>query len=713
MEQPHIPILKVFDDLKFNLGKRTLVDFIKGDLNQTIERNSLDELNSYGCLYMIQKGEITALIDDLLKNNFLELATVGTGFQVIKRTSKGVKEIFSKQHIPKIDQTKVSKFKFKYEESKITKEDEKLFSAFSFFLDDFNQEQKKAIISSSKNVLCIAGAGSGKTTVLTKRIDFLTKFRSVKQEKILAITFTRKAKQEMELRLNTLGIENISVETFNSFCEKVLKKYGDKIYDKQVRVAQYKDKIATVSSALKGLGVPFETFYDDYFNKRQLREKSKDDLFFIFVNDIFTVIDYFKNLEQEITPFYENATKSTEKRVSKIVCDVARIVEKSLSKLGLRDFSDQVIDCLKLYRQFPNLIPEFDHVLVDEYQDVNLIQVEFLKVLKSKNLFVVGDPRQAIYGWRGSEIKFIMDFPSEFKETEVIFLKKNYRSDKKIVDFTNASIKEFGLAKMEAHKPQSLENNIFLIEQDSELLERRFVLEAIKNSKNPRNEIFVLARTNKVLESYADFFSKNGVAYTIKSEEEYKNGEPKENEVVLATVHSIKGMEAEEVYLVSCNSLSFPNKVADNFVFSLMKQGDDYDKLSEELRLFYVALTRAKSKLVITYTGNHSKFVTNEMLNELIFKQKNKTLFDYGSKYESKKIDSGNGTVLRNMIKNWRNDKANQTGLPTYMILSNSAVEDLAKLRPQSKAEMYQVNGIGEMKIAKYGDELIRLINGG
>jgi len=712
MEQPHIPILKIFDDLKFNLGKRTLIDYVKGDVNPTIERNSLDEINSYGCLYMLQKGEIVAVIEDLLKNGYLDLSTVGTGFQVVIRTPKGLKEIFSKEFFPKLDDTSVSEFKFNFEEVKVTEEDKIFFRAFSFFLDEFNDEQKKAIISSSENVLCIAGAGSGKTTVLTKRIEFLTKFRSADTQKILAITFTRKAKQEMESRLASLGLSEICVETFNSFCEKVLKKHGDKIYDKNVRVATFRDRISCVTFALKKLGVSFDTFYDDYFNKRQLREKSKDDLFFIFVNDIFTVIDYYKNLENEIEPFYESALKSVEKRVAKIVCDVARLVEKNLKSLGLRDFSDQVIDCLKLYRNFPNLVSEFDHVLVDEFQDVNLIQVELLKILNGKNLFVVGDPRQAIYGWRGSEIRYIMEFPKNFEGTEVIFLKKNYRSDRRIVDFTNLSIIEFGLGNMESAKLESDKDSIFLIEQDTELLERRFVLEAIKNSKSPRNEIFVLARTNRVLQGYADFFKQNNVRYTIKSEEEYKTGEPKEDEVVLATVHSIKGMEAEEVFLVSCNSLSFPNKVVDNFVFSLIKKGDDYDKFSEELRLFYVALTRAKSKLVITYTGNPSKFITNDMLSQLVFKQKNKSLFDYGSKYQAKNVDSGNSTVLKNMLKNWRGGKVNETGLPSYMIISNNAIEDLVRLRPESKAEMYQVNGLGEKKIEKYGDELLCIING-
>ncbi len=715
MEKPHLPLLKAFDDLQFNLGKKTLVDFIKGDENPTIDRNNLDELNSYGCLYMIDRQTIFALIEDLIKHKFLEINTVGTGFQVVKRTSLGVKEIFAKNHVPNLESTqnngKISKFKFEFPESKITQTDEKLFSAFGFFLDKFNPKQKKTIITQAKNVLCIAGAGSGKTTVLTKRIEFLTKFKSVPTKDILAITFTRKAKQEMESRLYELGIDDVCVETFNSYCEKKLKQYGNRIYDKDVKVIEYKNKIALVSSALKKLGKSFDTFYDDYFNKRQLREKSRDELFFIFVNDVFSVIDYYKNIEMEIQPFHDRISKPVEKRVAQIMFDVAGDVQKNLKLKGVRDFSDQVIDCLKLFRLFPDLIPEYEHVLVDEFQDVNLIQNEFIKLLTPKNLFVVGDPRQAIYGWRGSEIKFILDFPKTFPKTEVIFLETNYRSEKNIVSIANQSIKEFGLPDMKAFNDTD-KQNIYLIEQDNEKLEKTFVIGAIKSSKNPKNEIFVLARTNRVLENYAQDFKKAGIPYTIKSEEEYKSGEPKENEIVLATIHSIKGMEAKEVYIVSCNSLSFPNKVVDNFVFSAMKEGDDYDKLSEELRLFYVAITRAKEKLVISYTGNPSKFITDEMKTNIIIKQKNKNLFDFGNKYVPKNLDTSNNSVLINMLKDWRADKAKSLGLPAYMIISNQALEDLAIIKPSNKAEMVQAKGMGEMKIAKYGDELLKVIRG-
>ena len=136
MKQPHIPLLKAFDELKFNLGKKTLVDFLKGDENPTIDRNNLDELNSYGCLYMIDRTTIFGLIDDLIKNNFLEINTVGTGFQVIKRTSLGVKEIYSKNYTPNLENlnhnqnSKVSKFNFKSQKRSVSSGLNILFKSF-------------------------------------------------------------------------------------------------------------------------------------------------------------------------------------------------------------------------------------------------------------------------------------------------------------------------------------------------------------------------------------------------------------------------------------------------------------------------------------------------------------------------------------------------------------------------------------------------------
>ena len=270
MSQKHLPILSLFDDLKFNLGFKTLVDYIKGDLNPTIERNNLDELNSYGCLFMIERRDIMNILNLLVKEQYLEKQVVGGGFEVIARTSKGTKEIFDKKFkIGNLEDNSTGvniKKKFKsFDKTIITAQDKQLFLAFNFFLEKFNDEQKKAIISNSKSVLCVAGAGSGKTTVLTKRIEFLKKFRGVKEEEVLAITFTKKAKEEMQERLNSLDLRSVNVQTFNSFCERILRKYGNQ----DTRVAKFGDKIKLVKKVMSGKGIRFENIIQRIFCQSQ------------------------------------------------------------------------------------------------------------------------------------------------------------------------------------------------------------------------------------------------------------------------------------------------------------------------------------------------------------------------------------------------------------------------------------------------------------
>ena len=676
---------------------------------------------------MLKEEEILEILNQLIEKNYLQIQEIIGGFKVVAITLKGKKEIFEKNF--KLNNKKIIKNKNELnfnegdifsKETEITEEDKIKFKEFDFFLNKFNPEQKKAIISNSKNILTIAGAGSGKTTVLTKRIEFLCKFKSIKEDKVLAITFTRKAKNEMAKRIEKIGLKNIKIETFNSFCEKELKKKGNLIYDKRTRVAKYSDKIAIVKWAFEKLNFRFETIIEEYFNRRQIKEKSNEELFFLFVNDLFSIIDYYKNLDENLKVFYENEKNYKKRNLAKMMYNLTELIQEELKKRGLRDFSDQVIDTLKLYSKNPETIPKFDYILIDEYQDLNFVQFKLIKKLNAKSIFAVGDPRQAIYGWRGSNIKYILNFKKEFENTEIILLKKNYRSTEEIVEICNQVIKPMNLIDLISSKKLKEKGNhsksVFLQKFDSENLERIFIMEAIKNSKNKRNNIFVLARTNKILQNLSEVFLQNGIDFVIKSEEEFKSfKEPNENQVILATVHSIKGMEAEEVYVVSANSLSYPNKVQDNFVLELIKKENNYNKFDEELRLFYVAISRAKTKLVITYTGNLTKFITEEILSSLNLVKKTHSLFDFGNSHNIKNEKNKNtdSKILINMLKDWRTEKAKRNGdLPLYMIISNKAIEELAKYKPSSKAELFSINGLGPTKIMKYGEELLKIISG-
>ncbi|MCA9486423.1 MAG: UvrD-helicase domain-containing protein [Nanoarchaeota archaeon] len=721
MKQAHIPILLAFDDLRFHLGKKTLADFLKGDPHPTITRNRLDELNAYGCLYMLDKQMILDLLDLLVQQGFLKNETVKGGFQVLTRTPKGLKEQFSKEFVPKLSSNK-DRFALDilHEKTTITEEDKTLFATFDFFLSSFNDEQKKAILSRSKRLLCIAGAGSGKTTVLTKRIEFLVRFSGAKQEKILAITFSRKARDEMKERLDALGMDRVRVETFNSFCEQFLRRHEAAVFEMEKKILSFNDKIMLVKSFFEKKSYDLALFADTYFSKKALSEKSSDELFFSFVYDVFSLLDHYKSIGAEIEEFYEKETDSAKKRVAKMMYECLLFVLAEMKKRRFRDFSDQIHEALSIMKQREDLIPSYEYLFVDEFQDVNAMQVELIHTLNPNFLFAVGDPRQAIYGWRGADISFILDFAKKFEDVEVVQLQNNYRSSKVVVDVCNSLISPLGLVDLSsASAPKENEHEdkgVFFFEQSSEQVERIFVASAIQKSLRERNEIFVLARTHRILENFAETFDSFGIRYIIKQEQLEKDFVQEEGKILLGTVHSVKGMEAEEVFVVGVNGLSFPNKVQDNFVFALAKDMSGYDKEAEELRLLYVALSRAKEKLVITYTGSPSPFLNSSVLSKALVAKKSAdtSLFSHGigNSNKNSSLDPSNSSVLRLRLKEWRAQVASERGIPSYMVLSNSALDSLLRTMPQRKEELVQVKGIGEQKILRYGDELIRILHG-
>jgi len=254
-------------------------------------------------------------------------------------------------------------FNFKEIKTEITDEDRLHFKKFEVFLSKFNDEQKKSIICTNKHVLCIAGAGSGKTTVLTKRVEFLVKNHLVDPKKILAITFTRKARQEMIKRLSKAGnLDQAIVETFNSFCEKSLRTHNNFLYDKPIRVVSYKDKVVMINKALSKLNTVtykdkvvminkalsklntnIQNAINVYFSDSQIKGKTDEQLANIFRNDCFFIRDYFKFKNRKVVESSFETSKSEHKKSVKLVIGVCNYIEAHMKRYGLRDFADQLI----------------------------------------------------------------------------------------------------------------------------------------------------------------------------------------------------------------------------------------------------------------------------------------------------------------------------------------------------------------------------------
>jgi len=650
----HLFILNAIKELPFPVGKKFLSDFLQGAETESIKRHRLNKLDSFGTM-AYEDQELRGLIDSCMFDGLIkQTQKSGTYFKVINITEKGEQELIN----PQKRDTKVEK-------TEITDEDKHVFETLDFFLDYYDDEQKKAIITNKRSVLCVAGAGSGKTSVLTKRIEFLMKFRSA--EKILAITFTRKAREEMQSRLALLGV-SADVETFNSFCEKLLRK-NEHLKEKGI-IISYKEKIQFVKEALENKGLTFDSAINLYFTASQKKNKGKDVLLRTLVNDCYSILDQYKNNGEVLQDF------TNEEPITQIIYDVCKFVEEKMKENKRRDFSDQLIDCKSLFEQFPEVIPQYEHILVDEFQDVNKVQMEILKMLKPENLFCVGDPRQAIYGWRGARLEYITNFNEHYEDTETIYLVNNYRSSKHIVTLMNNCIKGMRLPGLKSRK--DFDKFTDLLSFQTEESEIRHIVDDIK--KSSETNIFILSRTNKQLEKIVPILEKENIPYIIKTEDSM---EEKDNAVTLATVHAIKGLEADKVYVIGANLKNYPCKTSDHPIFDYIKV--DYNKFEEELRLFYVAISRARKSLVISYTGSMSYFITDEMRKE---------------------FGQSESSIILN-LKNWRALHARKQNVPAYFIMKDDILEEIAARRPDKK-ELEKM--IGPLKVMKYGRELMELI---
>lgn len=607
----YLKILNALREIPFPVGKNLLVDFLVGNYkNSSVIKNRLDELQNFGSLNW-EKEKIHNEINKLILNGMIEqkVSDYNRFVKVLRINVRGQNEIIH----PTLNDKKL-RGKINFSESPVTEEEKIYFKNFGDFLKRYDDEQRKAIVSESKRILCVAGAGSGKTSVLIKRIEFLVRHHRVSPDKILAVTFTRKAKKEMEKRLKKINIEGVKLHTFNSFCEDILRNHGHKIYGKPMKVLSYMDKILAINISLSVLGLDMEEAVGSYFSKKQREFKTPNQLINNFMNDCFSVTEYFK-VTGEDYDFSRNAEPENAQN-ARMIYKISRLLREHMDTQGLRDFADQLIDAVGFLEKNKEFVPKFEHILIDEYQDVNAMQVRLLKILDSENLFAVGDPRQAIFGWRGSDIKYILNFEEDFGSSEVIHLSRNYRSLKGIVDFMNHSIKELGLPNLQSHRQGS--SKIIISGFGSEEEENNFVINEILNSGLLLNDIFVLARTNKQIVDLSKLMVGRNISCTIKSDESKESNEAVLDGVLLATIHSVKGLQAKRVFVIGCNDQNFPCKASDHPAVELIKS-NDYDREEEEKRLFYVAISRARDILHLTYSGKKpTYFITKDMEKSIL-----------------------------------------------------------------------------------------------
>ncbi|MFH0876288.1 MAG: UvrD-helicase domain-containing protein [archaeon] len=602
--QPHVNILRLIEDLRFGCGKMLVAAVLTGEANNQVKKLRLNKKAYFSSLTLYSKEDVLELLDILIAKNYLEYSKEsGTFYKTLKLTEKGKNELRSPSDVSRIKNGCVGNFCFE----KITKEDAATFESLGDALSGMSDEQKKCVIHTGERLLCIAGAGSGKTRVLTQRAKFLAKYRNVPEENILAITFTRKARNEMKERLAKEGCY-ANVETFNSFCEKILRKHESEIYGKPVKVMDFKSQKNILLDSLREMNLSARQAIDIYFTKKKASNEDEVTLFLKFMYDMYALLDYQKNNAIKTADLISLIRSYSDKELSYFVSELAKKIIDKKESLCLRDFSDQILHTIEFFRKNKDKIPIYSHILVDEYQDVNDMQVELLDILNPQNFFAVGDPRQSIYGWRGSKVSHILGFSEKYPNCKILQLTENHRSTSNIVEMANAVIKPMRMPDLKARNNNG--DPVAIVSHDNEESELKFIIQSILSQDTQRSEIFVLARTNKQLDVFEPLLLQAEIKYLKRTTEISKEGLTPDNDMItLSTVHAIKGLEADIVYLAGADTQSFPCMASEHPVLEIVKANDNYDKYDEELRVFYVALSRAKKKLIINHHNNLTVFL--------------------------------------------------------------------------------------------------------
>lgn len=368
-----------------------------------------------------------------------------------------------------------------------------------------NPQQAEAVINTEGPMLIMAGAGSGKTKVLTCRVANLLQ-NGVRPYRILAITFTNKAAAEMRERVNNMSgpaAKDVWLFTFHAFCARFLRMEIDK---------------------LPGYGGNFaiyDTADSQNLIKQILKEMNLDDKRFQ-PSGILSRISNAKNALQDAAAFARQAGDFYEQKVA----DIYSRYEQKLQLNNALDFDDLLMLSIKLLQENKEVREKyqdrFDYLLVDEYQDTNHAQYLLTKFLaaKHRNICVVGDADQSIYGWRGADIQNILDFEKDYPDAKVIKLEQNYRSTQIILDAANAVIEN-----NTGRKPKNLwtENksgaDIIYFQAVDERDEARFVIEQLQNLQRTENkklgDMAILYRTNTQSRIFEEMLIKSGISYNM------------------------------------------------------------------------------------------------------------------------------------------------------------------------------------------------------
>ncbi len=377
----------------------------------------------------------------------------------------------------------------------------------SDIIEKLNPAQREAVENTEGPVLILAGAGSGKTRVLTTRIGYLMENKGVKAENILAITFTNKAANEMRERveetLEGIDTKEMWITTFHSCCVRILRKSINKIgYNRSFVIYDSPDQITLIKDCMRELDISDKAFDPKYVLSCISNAKDK----------LYSPKTYMKLNEGDISK-----TK---------VGEIYALYQDRLKRNSALDFDDLIMKTVELFKECPEILDfyrnKFRYIMVDEYQDTSKAQYELIKLLakQHQNICVVGDDDQSIYGWRGADIRNILEFERDYDDVKIVKLEQNYRSTQVILDAANHVISNNTERKRKKLWSEKKEGQLIKIQlAENEMEEGDFISNTINFMKKYEDREYkdfaVLYRANAQARSVEDALNRAGIPYNI------------------------------------------------------------------------------------------------------------------------------------------------------------------------------------------------------
>jgi DNA helicase-2/ATP-dependent DNA helicase PcrA len=614
-----------------------------------------------------------------------------------------------------------------------------------------NPEQRRAVEAVRGPVCILAGAGSGKTTTITRRIANQVATGAFRAEEILAVTFTDKAAGEMRSRLERLGASGVRARTFHAAALGQLHAFG-----------------AGPAGILPSKAIVLSNIARSLPGQYRFRP----------VGDLATEIEWAKNRRLGPAEYADAVGERRAPLPPDLMTRVFRQYEQRKAALGKVDFEDVLALAIRTLEEDPHALAEIRErvraITVDEFQDVNLLQATLLGLWLGErdDLCVVGDDHQAIYSFTGATPRYLLGLPKRFPDAVVVRLEENYRSTPQILGLANRLVPALGGAekRLRAVKPDGPEPEAGPFDGPEETRAVVDRIRALLADGVPPGEIAVLYRTNARSAGFEQALAEAGIAFQVReggflsrqaarrvraqlrgssstvvavsvkeaaaregllAEPDQQLGEQElvrqadlarlvdlaedfddglrtvedfwadldarfgpdavaAGGVQLLTLHRAKGLEFEAVFLPRLEEKELP-----------IRQARSDAEIDEERRLLYVGLTRAKRHLFLSWS---SGAVPSRFLVELGVVEARAGRPARGERRPREPLPE---TPAVKALRQWRRERAQADGVPAYVVFHDSTLAAIAEQRPASRAALADVPGIGPAKLDRYGDEVL------